>query len=320
MYTLTEINELYGKSIMIIDNLNLNHLRIFECVFRTKSMTAASKELHLTQSGVSQHIKSLEDMLETKLFDRIKQKLVPTTAASSLFKECTQGLYQIENVLLDIKRGEKHITGILRIGMPIEFGKNVVMPLLAEFGKTYPLVEFRLQLGFAIEMNHKLLDGDIDFALVDEFSMDKRIETERVYDEILGLYIHKNLLKNKSDIKNSRRYYETLNYVEYQEDEPVLRRWFDYHLNARNISLSVKATVGDVRCVAKLILSEMGAGILPDHFIIELEKEAKHLYRFDGCGKALKNKISLAYLRERTHSPAVQSVVSFLKEKLINSK
>ena len=47
---------------MIINNLNLNHLLVFECVFRNGSMTAASKELHLTQSGVSQHMKSLEDV------------------------------------------------------------------------------------------------------------------------------------------------------------------------------------------------------------------------------------------------------------------
>jgi len=64
---------------LLIDQLNLNHLRVFECVYRTGSMTAAAKELHLTQSGVSQHIKSLEDVLNFKLFDRIQQRLVPTS-------------------------------------------------------------------------------------------------------------------------------------------------------------------------------------------------------------------------------------------------
>jgi len=57
---------------MLIDQINLNQLRVFESVYRTKSMTHAARELHLTQSGVSQHIKALEDVLTLKLFDRIK--------------------------------------------------------------------------------------------------------------------------------------------------------------------------------------------------------------------------------------------------------
>lgn len=69
---------------MIIDRINLNHLRVFECVYRTKSMTIAAEELHLTQSGVSQHIRSLEESLDIRLFDRIKHKLVPTGEARQL--------------------------------------------------------------------------------------------------------------------------------------------------------------------------------------------------------------------------------------------
>ena len=57
---------------MLIDQLNLNQLRIFESVYRTQSMTQAAVELGLTQSGVSQHIRALEDVLGLSLFDRIK--------------------------------------------------------------------------------------------------------------------------------------------------------------------------------------------------------------------------------------------------------
>ncbi|MCC6137911.1 MAG: LysR family transcriptional regulator, partial [Bdellovibrionaceae bacterium] len=59
---------------MLLDQINMNYLRIFEAVYRTRSMTQAANELHLTQSGISQHIKSLEDTLDLQLFDRIKQK------------------------------------------------------------------------------------------------------------------------------------------------------------------------------------------------------------------------------------------------------
>src|SRR5262245_56732646 len=131
---------------MFIDNINLNHLRVFECVYRTKSMTQASQELHLTQSGVSQHIKAFEDSLGTRLFDRIKQKLVPTSQANQLYKRCRDSLFGIERTLSEIKGAEKQLIGTVKIGMPIEFGNNLIVPLLAKFGREHPLVRFRLTL------------------------------------------------------------------------------------------------------------------------------------------------------------------------------
>src|ERR1700722_8954080 len=98
---------------MIVDQLNLNQLRIFENVYRTRSMTEASRELHLTQSGVSQHIKSLEDVLGFRLFDRIKHRLVPTPKAAAFYLHVSQGLLQIEHALVDLKGDVRKLTGIV---------------------------------------------------------------------------------------------------------------------------------------------------------------------------------------------------------------
>ena len=51
-------------------NLNLNWLRTFEAAARHLSFTAASHELGLTQTAVSQHIKGLETKLGQNLFIR----------------------------------------------------------------------------------------------------------------------------------------------------------------------------------------------------------------------------------------------------------
>ena len=131
---------------MIIDKINLNHLRIFECVFRTKSMTTAARELHLTQSGVSQHMKSFEDVLGLKLFDRINQRLVPTAAAAHLYERCSAGLQGIEEAFLDLKGGQRELAGTVSIGTPIEFGNNILMPLLAQFCRKHPQVKLKLKL------------------------------------------------------------------------------------------------------------------------------------------------------------------------------
>jgi DNA-binding transcriptional LysR family regulator len=305
---------------MIIDNLNLNYIRIFECVYRTQSMTLAAQELHLTQSGVSQHMKSLEEMLGVQLFDRIKQKLVPTAAGAVLYKQCSKSLGEIEQALFQIKGGDKELSGTIAIGMPIEFGNNVLMPLLSKFCRKNPRVKLKFRLDFASSLNDQLLKGELDFAFVDEYKMDARITTERVYDEVLELCAHEGAINTKVPAKNPRKFFESLQYVEYQEDEPILRMWFAHHLDARNIPLEVRATVMDVQGLARLILEGVGAGVLPGHLYQKLQQEGHKLHRFKGCGKPLLNAISAAYLRERTHSPSALAALNFLKESLLQSK
>ena len=90
---------------MLLDQFNLNQIRVFECVYRTRSMTMAAKELHITQSGVSQHIKSLEEILEITLFDRVKQKLLPTSSADQLYLEWSKSIADIEKTLLNVSKG-----------------------------------------------------------------------------------------------------------------------------------------------------------------------------------------------------------------------
>jgi DNA-binding transcriptional LysR family regulator len=294
---------------MIIDHFNLNHLRVFECVFRMRSMTEAARELHLTQSGVSQHIKSLEDVLDVRLFDRVKQRLIPTAAATALFKRCTEALYGIEQTLGEIREGKQHVSGTVAIGMPHEFGNNMVVPLLAKFGKAHPQVRFNLRYGFPNEMNEAILRGDLDFAFVDAFGLDKRITTENVYDEILHLCCTMDYLEGVKDKgKEGRKFFESLQYVDYQQGEPVLRMWFEHHLGSRNLTLETQATVLDAQGVARFILSHTGAGVLPGHLVAALEGSGKRLHKFKGSGKPLKNGISVAYLQERTPTPASAAV------------
>jgi DNA-binding transcriptional LysR family regulator len=273
-------------------------------------MTSAAKELHMTQSGVSQHIKALEDMLNVRLFDRIKQRLVPTAAAGILYRQCSKSLNEIESALVEIKGGDRELSGVVSLGMPVEFGHNVILPRISAFSVKHPKVKFKFVLGLAGELADRILSGELDFAFVDDIKMDARIKTEGVFDEILELCVGTEYLKKAGPVKNTKAYFETLDYIEYQEGEPILRMWFSHHLSTRSLELQVRAFVTDTKGVGKLIAANLGAGVLPGHLASKLELEGTKLHRFKGSGSPLKNRISLALLEGKTHSPTVQAVLS----------
>ena len=213
---------------MILDQINLNYLRIFEAVYRTRSMTQAAQELHLTQSGISQHIRSLEDSLDIKLFDRIKQKLIPTEEGKKLYDNIFPQLKNLEQALLSVTAKDHLLRGEVTLGMPVVFGLNVIIPKLVEFGKMNPelTVNIRFELGHAL--NNMLLSGEVDFAFVDDFTMDSQVRTEKVYDEGLKMVCSEEYFKSKKKEVASlsgKDLYESFEYIAYQKGEPIIRTW-----------------------------------------------------------------------------------------------
>lgn len=304
---------------MIIDQLNLNHVRIFECVYRTRSMTAAARELHLTQSGVSQHVRAFEDVIGVKLFDRINQRVVPTASATMLFERCKKSLLGLEDAFSELQAEKNQLAGRVHIGMPTEFGNNVVIPLLAKFSQKNPLVKLHFRLGYGSEMNNLLLAGEVDFAFIDEFATDKKIKTKPVYDEVLELCAAQSSMKSANP-KSERKFYETLDYVDFSKDEQILRRWFEHHLDTGDLRLNVKSTIEDTQGVARLVVSGIGAGILPGHLVVKLQKEGAKLHVFKGKGTPMKNSISIAYLKDRTQTRSGEAVLEHLVSSLDEMK
>ena len=172
----------------------------------------------------------------------------------------------------EVKGGDTQLSGTVSIGMPVEFGHNVILPLIAQFCRKHPLVDLKIQFDFASKLNQELLRGT-RLRVCRRLSDGSTGETEKVYDEIIDLCISENMLKKMGPPKHHRKYFESLEYVDYQESEPILQMWFHHHLEARHIDLNVRATVMDVQAIARLILAETGAGVLPGHLLAKLQKE-----------------------------------------------
>lgn len=301
---------------MLLDQINMNYLRIFEAVYRTRSMTQAASELHLTQSGISQHIKSLEDTLKVKLFDRIKQKLIPTEEGKRFYQQLSPHLQKLEEILVALTNKENALMGEVQIGIPVVFGLNVIIPHISRLGALHPQLRFRIFFDFATNFNQRLLKGEVDFAFVDEYTMDRQIETEYVYDETLMMCCSKDYIKSKGE-GTSRKYFESLDYLDYDHDSPLASRWLGHHYKVNNPDLKIRAEVADALGIAKLITSNMGVGVLPGHQIEKLKIEGKEIYIFPAKNpKELKNKISVAFVKGRSWSPAVQESFHFLMKEL----
>ena len=117
--------------------LPLNALRAFDAVAQNLSFTAGAQSLHVSQSALSRHVISLEDLLGKKLLERRPQHLVLTKEGAILLPVVRKCLDRLEQVLNLIKDGERS-GRTLRIHMPPSLLNHLVVPMLQDFRREFP--------------------------------------------------------------------------------------------------------------------------------------------------------------------------------------
>jgi DNA-binding transcriptional LysR family regulator len=288
--------------------INLNTFRIFLTVHELQSMTQAAAALHLTQSGVSQHVKALEEELGFPLFERVGKKLFPTAHATTLYRKGRRGLAEIEAAVREVRRHEEQAEGVVRVGLPVEYGNHVVIPELSRLGRKYPDLDFDITLDFATVLSAMVLRGELDFALIDHFRVDPALRGESVGAETLLLCGLKSYVKGFGPVKHNSAYYSRLHYVDYKSGEPIVRSWFRHHLRRHNLEIRVRAHVFDVQGIARFIREGLGVGVLPHLVVDRLRGEGVELHVFEGRRAPLQNEIRLIHLPLQDR-PLAQRVV-----------
>jgi DNA-binding transcriptional LysR family regulator len=114
-------------------------LTAFEAVARRESFTAAAVELALSQSAVSREIKSLEERLGVRLFNRTRQRVLLTPAGLLYVQRVRHLLDALTTATSEIiaSRGG----GTLRLGILPTFGTRWLIPRLPDFFKRHPTIE-----------------------------------------------------------------------------------------------------------------------------------------------------------------------------------
>lgn len=145
---------------------NLERLRVFHAVSQAESFTKAAEALHLTQSGISKHIKAMENELGVRLFDRVGKKVSLTQAGEILYEASKEVLASVGSAEQRIQELAGLSRGRLRVGASFPVGLYVLPRVLAAYRKEYPAVEVTLAISTTASIEAKVLDNKLDFGLV----------------------------------------------------------------------------------------------------------------------------------------------------------
>lgn len=278
-------------------------------------MTQAAKELHLTQSGVSQQIKSLEETLQIVLFDRVNRRILPTSEAEILYEKCSRSVDDLESALREITGHGNMLRGRVKIGFPPIFGSHTLSPIITDFARANPQVKFDLRTGLASEVVPLVLDGVLDFAFVDSYVADSYLNQRVVASETLELICHKSILEQKEPYRHDLDFYRTIPFIAYNESESILNSWFKANFAKGLADPIVRATVMDSNVAARLACEGFGAAIVPKNLAETLLSTQQHMTILSSLEKVT-NSISVVRLGKRTTSAAAQKCYDWLCQAL----
>lgn len=126
------------------------------------SFSKVGAELRVKQSTISKWIAALEERVGVPLIERTSRRQRVTEAGRRYYERCKEVLAAHAAADAELQQRSPALTGRLRVGVPVVFGRRHVVPRLPSFVRRHP--ELELELRFE-DRYVRMLDEDLDLII-----------------------------------------------------------------------------------------------------------------------------------------------------------
>jgi DNA-binding transcriptional LysR family regulator len=240
--------------------LDGRQLRAFRVLARTGSFTQTARELHLTQSGISHSMKSLEREIGCRLLDRLGKKVVLTQAGEQLLRHAEKILSEMESARESLKQLGKWGKGRLRLGASTTACQQIIPPVLREFKKAFPDHTIQLEPGDTAQLVSSLSKQQLDLALLLEVEKEPHLEFHPLFMDELRFIVsaqHPWAQAGRVDRAEIPRQ----SYILYSKTS-MMFRLIENYFRPEEMVLNTVLEVGSVEATKELVKLGLGISIL----------------------------------------------------------
>jgi len=126
--------------------LRLDDLTVFVRTAERGSLSAAARELEISPALASASVKRLEGELKLRLFARTTRSLRLTEEGEHYLRHAREALRLLKEGHDTLIQGQEILGGMLKISMPSDLGRNMVVGWLDAFQALYPKVSLQLSI------------------------------------------------------------------------------------------------------------------------------------------------------------------------------
>lgn len=291
----------------MINDLNL--YKVFYVVSKTKNISHAANELYISQPAVSKSIKTLENNLNIKLFNRNSKGVSLTKEGEILFSHIEKAFHEISLGEDKINKLKNKEIGNIKLGISSILGKNYFIPKLENFINRFPNFKLKIVNNNTTDDLELIKNNKLDLAIVCEPISDDNIEFIKL-EEANDIFVaNPNYLKSIStDNIFSEGSFMLL------EKNNITRKHIDNYFY--NIGVSITPDIEASNMGFLIDCAKMGLGItsvlidfvkddLKNGTLVEVPLETSINSRY----------IGIAYNKNTSLSIAENTLISFLLNK-----
>jgi len=248
--------------------MDLKHLKTLIAIAENGSFAAAGEAIGLTQSAISLHVKSLEDELETKLFDRTTRPPRLNTRGRNLIDRARTIVEQCEG-LSDIATGEA-FSGSLDIGSVPTLPSGILPPALSAIRGSHPDIRIRVSSGLSADLVGRVHKGELDVAVVTEPSQLQTGLSWHMFAKEPLMVIAPEGTVGETD----RELLDAGPFIRFQR-YAWAGRLIDTHLKDRGIRVHTGMEIDSLEAIASMVKHGLGVSVVPDRAAADLPSGIK---------------------------------------------
>ncbi len=241
--------------------MELQELRYFQAVARSKSMTAAAKSLRVSQPTLTVAIRRLEERFSTKLFLRERSGVRLTSTGEALLSHAANIFASMEAAAQDVTRLESDDVGAFVIGCHESLGAYFLPDFMAGFLKQAPRVTLSLWNGTSADVEEAVVDRRVHFGLVVNARPHPDLVILPLFHDAVDFFVSARHAAATADLLSAHRLIQEgpLVYAgRVFQCQELLER-----LAASSLFPSKTLTCGDLELVKSLALGGIGVALLP---------------------------------------------------------
>lgn len=169
-------------------------LQAFAEAAKTGSFARAARELGLSASAVTKSVRRLEEQVNLRLFHRTTRRVALTQEGEALYQHCRRVLDDLAELALLAAGTASVPSGVLRLNVPVTYGKKVILPTLAQLAERYEDFRFEVQLS---DRFVDVIGSGVDAVVRVGEIADRRLVARAVGEQRIGVYASPEYLRRR---------------------------------------------------------------------------------------------------------------------------
>lgn len=292
--------------------MHIETLKVFVDLVDMQSFSLAAERNFVTQSAVSQQVRTLEDKFKRRLLERVRgrREVRLTPAGEVFYREC-KNVLDAYNVLQESMSGlVGKISGTVKVATVYSVGLHELPPKVREFMSKFPSAKIDLEYSRTTRVVRDVLNGTVELGVV-AFPEPRRGLTivPMASDRLVLICPPEHEFADREQIKVKEL--KGRDFVLFERDIPT-RKATDRILKSYGVDVRKAAEFDNIETIKRSVEVGFGLAIVPQSSVADEEKNGQ-LKVIKLAEKDWIRPVGVVYRTDRTLSIAAKKFVQLLE-------